>query len=232
MQTDMPHHGQRQINSSPELAAVLAPTQSERQFGRDGPARRGGLETYTIPHYPVHLIDVVRVGNGTRIIIRPTLPQDAQLQRNFFRALSAPSRYARFMTPLTELPEALAQRFSSIDYSGHLALLAEVFVGGHQTMIGEARYIVDPCDPITCEFAIAVADDWQFHGLARVLLEQLERQAVASGVRRMVADTFLANRAMIALAAQAGYVVRASREDTMLARLEKCLAPAAAPLPT
>ena len=48
----------------------------------------------------------------------------------------------------------------------------------------------------------------------------------------MVDDTFLANRAMIGLAAQAGYAVRASREDAMLARLEKCLAPPAAPLPS
>ena len=231
-QTDIPDHGQRQINGSRKLAAVPAPAQPERHVGRDGQARRGGPETYTIPHYPVHLIDVVRVGDGTRVIIRPTLPQDAELQRDFFRALSASSRYSRFMTPLTELPEALAQRFSSIDYSSHLALLAEVFVGGRQTMIGEVRYIVDPRDPITCEFAIAVADDWQFHGLASILLGRLERQAAASGVQRMVADTFLANRAMIALAAHAGYAVRARREDAMLARLEKCLASSTALLPS
>lgn len=193
---------------------------------------RGGLVTYTIPHYPVHLIDVVRVADGSRVIIRPTLPQDAELHRDFFRTLSVDSRNCRFMTPLTELPENMAQRFASIDYQSHLALLAEVFVGGHQTMIGEARYIVDPCDPAAGEFAIAVADIWQLRGLGNVLLDRLERQAAASGIQRMVADTLLANRAMIGLAAHAGYAVRASREDTMLARLEKRLAPLAALLPS
>ena len=151
--------------------------------------------TYTIPRYPVHLIDVVRLADGSRVTIRPTLPQDAELQREFFRRLSAESRYCRFMTRLNELPEALAERFASIDYRSHLALLAEVFEDGRETMIGEARYVVDARDPETCEFAIAVADDWQAHGIARALLDRLERQAAASGIRRMVADTLITNKA-------------------------------------
>ena len=186
--------------------------------------------TYTIPRYPVHLIDVVRLADGSRVTIRPTLPQDMELQREFFRTLSAEGRYCRFMTPLNELPEALARRFASIDYCSHLALLAEVFEDGLETMIGEARYVVDERDPATCEFAIAVANDWQGRGIARTLLDRLERQAAASRIRRMVADTLLVNKAMIGLAARTGYAVRANREDAALARLEKSLSPSAAPL--
>jgi len=37
--------------------------------------------TYTIARYPVHLIDVVTVANGGRVTIRPSLPQDLELQR-------------------------------------------------------------------------------------------------------------------------------------------------------
>jgi acetyltransferase len=187
--------------------------------------------TYTIPRYPVHLIDVVGLADGRCVTIRPTLPQDAELQREFFRALSAKGRYFRFMTPVNEVPEAVAQRFISIDYRSHLALLAEVFEDGRETMIGEARYVVDLRDPTTCEFAIAVADDWQARGLARALLDRLERQAGASGIRRMLANTLLANKAMIGLAARTGYAVRANREDATLARLEKNLTPSAAPPP-
>jgi acetyltransferase len=187
--------------------------------------------TYAIHRYPTHLIDVVRLTDGSRVTIRPMLPQDAELQREFFRCLSAKSRYYRFMTWLNELPEVLVERFASIDYRGHLALLAEVFDGRCETMIGEARYVVDERDPETCEFAIAVADDWQAHGIARALLDRLERQAAASGIRRMVADRLLANKAMIGLAGRAGYAVKASREDASLARLEKSLPPSVAPLP-
>ncbi|HET7155892.1 MAG TPA: GNAT family N-acetyltransferase [Hyphomicrobiaceae bacterium] len=179
---------------------------------------------YTIGKYPVHLIDVVHVADGRRVTIRPTLPQDAELQRTFFRSLSPESRHYRFMTRVSELPETLAERFTSIDYRAHVALLAEVFdESGHETMIGEARYVVEERDPTTCEFAIAVADAWQASGIARALLDRLERQAATSGIRRMVADTLITNRAMQRLAARAGFTVRASREDATLARLEKAL---------
>jgi acetyltransferase len=179
--------------------------------------------TYTIHRYPTHLIDVVRLANGSRVTIRPMLPQDAELQREFFRSLSAKSRYYRFMTWLNELPEALLERFTSIDYSSHLALLAEVFEGGRETMIGEARYVVDERDSETCEFAISVADDWQARGIALALLDRLERQAAASDIRSIVAETLSTNRAMIQFAARTGYAVEVSREDASLTRLEKLL---------
>ena len=128
-------------------------------FGRRIAAGGGRVVTYTIAKYPAHLIDVVRMADGRRVTIRPTLPQDVELQRTFFRSLSAESRYCRFMTRLSELPETLVERFTSIDYRAHVALLAEVFdEAGHETMIGEARYVVEERDPTTCEFAIAVAD--------------------------------------------------------------------------
>ncbi len=123
--------------------------------------------TYTIPRYPVHLIDVVRLVDGSRITIRPTLPQDLELQREFFRSLSTQGRYRRFMGPLNDLPEAVARRFTSIDYCSHLALLAEIFKDSREIMIGEARYVVDEDDPAVCEFALAVSDDWQACGIGR-----------------------------------------------------------------
>jgi acetyltransferase len=185
--------------------------------------------TYTIPRYPVHLIDVVRLDDGTRVTIRPSLPQDVDLQCEFFRALSAEGRYCRFMTRLSELPEELAHRFANVDYRNHVALVAEVFEAGRETMIGEGRYIVDVGNQEACEFAIAVADAWQGHGIARALLDRLEREAAASGIRRMAADTLLTNQAMMRLARRAGYVVAANRDDRTLGRLEKSLGSAAIP---
>lgn len=180
---------------------------------------------YTIGRYPVHLIDVVQAADGSRVAIRPTLPQDAELQRAFFRALSPLSRYYRLMTRVNELPDTLVEGFTNIDYGRHLALLAEVFdASGQQTMIGEARYVVDEGEPTMCEFAIAVADDWQGHGIARALLARLERQADAAGIRKMVADTLVANKPMRALAERAEYSIKANRDDFALARLEKLLA--------
>ena len=186
--------------------------------------------TYTIARYPVHLIDIVRVANGSRVTIRPTLPQDLELQREFFHSLSAEGRYRRFLSPLNELPEAVAQRFKSIDYRSHLALLAEVFEDSREIMIGEARYVIEQGDPASCEFAIAVADDWQAKGIGRALLARLEREAAASGIRGMFADTLYDNKAMLGLAARSGYGLKANREDARLVRLEKKLSGSTASL--
>jgi acetyltransferase len=157
------------------------------------------------------------------VTIRPTLPQDLELQREFFHSLSAEGRYRRFMSPLHELPEALAQSFSSVDYRSHLALLAEVFEDSHEIMIGEARYVIEQGDPVSCEFAIAVADDWHGNGLGRALLTRLEREAASSGIRRMLANTLYDNKPMLRLAVRSGYALKMNREDARLVGLEKRL---------
>jgi acetyltransferase len=186
---------------------------------------------YVIDRYPVHLIDVMRTADGRRITIRPTLPQDRELQKDFFRSLSAESRHSRFMTRLKELPDALAEQFASIDYRSHLALLAEVFDGGRETMIGEARYVVDADHHELCEFAISVADGWRRCGLGSALLSRLEHEAAASGINLMSAHTLVSNTAMCGLAVRAGYRVVADRCDVSQANLEKKLAAPNAPLP-
>ena len=122
--------------------------------------------TYQIHHYPAELIDVVHLDGGKRVVVRPVLPQDADLTGAFFRDLSAPSRYERFMTSMREVPADLMRRFTEIDYADHLALVAEVFVDGRETVIAEARY-VRGSDPTVAEFAVSVAEAWQGAPAAR-----------------------------------------------------------------
>jgi acetyltransferase len=173
--------------------------------------------------YPTHLIDVVLLANGSRVVVRPALPQDCELQRIFVRTLSDEVRYFRFMTRLSELSEAMAERFTSIDYRSHVALIATIFSDAGETMIGEARYVVDEGGGAACEFAVAVADAWQRMGLARTLLQRLANHAATSGMRRMVGATVSNNSAMIALAKHTGFAVARKREDGRLVQLVKDL---------
>jgi acetyltransferase len=185
--------------------------------------------TSTIPRYPAHLIDFIWAANGRRVTIRPMLPQDLRLQREFFRLLSPSVRYSRFLGWFDELPDGVARRLDNFDNSSHLALLAEVFEDRRETMVGEARYVIDQHDSAACEFALVVADHWQRCGIGRALLSLLEREAVASGLQRMLADTLYDNKAMRGLAASHGYTMRANREDARLVKLEKQLITQAAP---
>jgi acetyltransferase len=147
-------------------------------------------------------------------------PADAGLQRDFFQGLSAESRYGRFMSMVVHAPEAHIDKLVPVDQVRHLALLAVVVEDGREVMVGEARYVVDTKDAATCELAIAVADAWQSRGIGRALLVRLLAFAAGSGIRRMVAETFISNRRMIDLGRSAGFAVRASGEDRGVAVLE------------
>ncbi len=178
--------------------------------------------TYAIHHYPVGLIDVVRL-SGERVTIRPILPQDAELAQAFVRALSPGARHSRFFSGLKELAPDLLAQFTQLNYRDHLALVAETFAGGAGKIVGDARYVVD--HEGGADFAVAVADAWQGRGLGRLLLQRLECHAAASGVRQLYADTLYDNKAMLGLAQDTGFSVARRGRGAGLVRLEKDLAP-------
>ena len=178
--------------------------------------------TYQIHRYPAELIDVVHLTDGQRVVIRPVLPQDADLTGQFFRDLSPPARYHRFMSSLRELPPELMRRFTQIDYADHLALVAEVFVDGREIVIAEARYVRKP-DPTVAEFAVSVAEPWQGRKLARLLLVRLPCRAAVAGVRHMVGETLATNSRMLALARKAGFTILPSRDVRGVMLLERAL---------
>jgi acetyltransferase len=178
--------------------------------------------TYQIHRYPAELIDVVRLAGGERVVIRPVLPQDEDLTSAFFRNLSPPARYDRFMTGMREPPADLMRAFTQIDYADHLALVAEVFRDGWETVIAEARYVRKP-DRTVAEFAVSVAEPWQGRKLASLLLGKLACRAAAAGVRRMVGETLATNARMLALARKAGFTILPSRNVRGVMLLERAL---------
>ena len=179
--------------------------------------------TYKINRYPADLIDVVRLEGGQRVVIRPVLPQDADLTDAFFRNLSGGSRYDRFMTHMRDLPPDLLRRFTEVDYADHVALVAEVFADGRETVIAEARYVRTAADPGAAEFAVSVAEDWQGKGLARRLVGKLVCRAAAAGIDRIVGETLASNWRMLALARKAGFAIKTSPEVSGLMLLERPL---------
>jgi len=180
---------------------------------------------YQIHRYPAELIDVVVLSPGERVVIRPVLPQDEDLTSTFFRSLSPRARYDRFMASLREPPQELMRRFTQVDHADHVALVAEVFANGRETVIAEARY-VRTADPTVAEFAVSVAEPWQGKRLASLLLAKLACRAAAVGIERMVGETLASNARMLALARKAGFTIRPSGEVRGVMLLERGLSPA------
>jgi len=184
---------------------------------------------YQIHRYPADLIDVVRLNGGQRLVIRPVLPQDEDLTTEFFGRLTAPARYHRFMSPMRNLPPELIKRFTNIDYADHLALVAEVFEGGQEIVVAEARYARLASDPSAAEFAVSVAERWQGQGLASLLLSKLVRRAATTGIGRIVGETLATNGKMLHLARKAGFTITPSPQVPGLMLLERAIAAAGTP---
>jgi RimJ/RimL family protein N-acetyltransferase len=176
--------------------------------------------TYVIHRYPAELIDVVHLIEGGRVTVRPVLPQDADMLQTFVRDLSAGSRRNRFFRFLHELPSDLLDAFTSVDYRKHLALVAEVFEGGVETIIGEARYVVQD-DGTSAEFAVSVADAWQGRGIGTMLLQRLMARAAEAGLGLLFGQTLASNGGMQRLARKAGFTAELDPvdEDIVLLRM-------------
>ena len=177
--------------------------------------------------YPVELIDVLELRGGRRITVRPVLPQDGPVLQAFVRHLSAESRRQRFLGSMSELPTALLDRLTRIDYCSHLALVAEFFPDGVETVIAEARYALEPGDD-GAEFAVAVADEWQRSGLATELLRRLWAHSVAAGIGRLNAVSLDTNECMIRFARKSGFTITRMAESPGLLRFRLESAPPAA----
>ncbi len=140
--------------------------------------------------YPSQLITKWHY-DAVEVTIRPIKPEDADLEVEFVRKLSAETKYYRFMNTMRELPPAMVARLTQIDYDREMAFLATIQEDGREIEIGVCRYAVNP-DGESCEFAVVVADEWQHRGLARKLMGVLIETARNKGIMYMN-GVFLAN---------------------------------------
>ena len=163
--------------------------------------------------YPQHLTTHWTLPDGTNVTIRAIKPEDADLEVNFVRKLSAETKYFRFMNTMRELPPAMVVRLTQIDYDREMAFVATVAEDGQETEIGVCRYAVNP-DGESCEFAVVVADDWQHRGLARRLMSVLIETARNRGLGYMN-GVFLANNdRMLRFVQSLGFVLSNDPDDS------------------
>src|SRR5258706_1604178 len=126
--------------------------------------------------YPAHLFASWPLGIAHSITVRPIRPEDIDLETDFAHKLSKETRYNRFLGGGVRLTPELLEKFTRIDFSRDMALIASATIEGAETTIGVARY-ARLADDVICEFAITVADAWQGCGIGRKLLAMLVESA-------------------------------------------------------
>lgn len=177
--------------------------------------------------YPGHLTQLRTSPDGRLYTIRAIRPEDADLLQRFVREMSEESRYFRFVSSLQELTPRMLVRYTQVDYDRELALVAVVGPDGGQAgdahagaggtagderIIGVVRYLLNP-DGETCEFAIAIADDWQGRRLGSTLMQTIVDAARAKGLRRIEGYVLAGNAKMLGLMSRLGFAVTTWRED-------------------
>jgi RimJ/RimL family protein N-acetyltransferase len=142
--------------------------------------------------------------DGTRVRVRPVIPEDKVKLAEGFERLSSESRYRRFHAGMTRLTPALLRYLTEIDYVNHFAWAAFALEEPGEPGIGVARCVRIPDEPTVADVAVTVADDYQGRGLGTVLLETLALTALQMGIVRFRSYVLAENQPMLAILDTAG----------------------------
>lgn len=159
------------------------------------------------PGYPSNWEADVVLRDGSVAHIRPIVPADVPAIHRFHAGQSDESIYLRFFAPLRQLSDRDVHRFTHVDYIDRVALVAVT----REDIIGIGRY--DRIDRASAEVAFNISDNYQGKGIGSVLLEHLAAIAQEFGISKFTAEVLPRNRKMLAVFADAGYVVSRRIED-------------------
>jgi acetyltransferase len=172
--------------------------------------------------YPTHLVSSWQLADGTDVVIRPIRPEDVWLVQDFVKNLSEESRYFRFMKSVEQLSETLLVRFTQIDYSREMALIAVRTENDKEIELGVTRYAINP-DGESCEFALVVADSMRGTGLGQKLITALMDIARSKGLKKIEGEVLKNNANMLKLMKRLGFTATVNPEDGSIKNVYKDL---------
>ncbi len=170
----------------------------------------------------------VKLAGGVSAVVRPILPEDGPRLVEGLQQLSPESRRRRFLFSKGSFTAEELDYFTHCDGANHLALVVATGPNEREDQfVAVARCIRDPADVGLAEVAIAVADDWQHHGVGEMLIQALARSAWEAGIRCWSAILFTNNIAMRKLLEVVGKKQSERSEDAGVVRLIYQLSPQA-----
>jgi acetyltransferase len=200
-----------------EHGALAADARVVVQFMQPSADRYAHMAIYP---YPTHLVNRWQLADGTDITIRPIRPEDAGLVQTFVRNLSEQSRFFRFMNSVQELSQSMLIRFTQIDYSREMALIAVSEQHGVEVELGVARFAINP-DGESCEFALVIDDSMHGKGLGQKLMTALMDAARTKGMKIMEGEVLRNNADMLHLMERLGFEVKTSSDDDSIKSVRK-----------
>lgn len=156
--------------------------------------------------------------DGTVLRLRPIGPDDADELRAGFARLSPESRYRRFFTPVSSLPDSMVRRLTATDGHDHVAIVAETIplYDEPPEPLGIARFIRDRERTDAAEVAITVIDEMHGRGLGSLLLGVIAELARKQGLTTFLASVLADNGPMHRLIRRLGKVNAVRTEQGVL----------------
>ena len=164
----------------------------------------------------------VALRNGSTLHVRAVVTADAPAMRAFFEGLSLESIGLRFFgVPNVDWATKWAV---ATDDAERYALVATT--GPAHVIVAHGAYV--RIDDERAEVAFVVADAWQGHGIATIMLGQLAAAAQAHGITSFSADVLPGNHRMIGVFRDSGFPVELrTRGDVIEVELPTSLSEAA-----
>jgi RimJ/RimL family protein N-acetyltransferase len=141
---------------------------------------------------------VIRLADGTRLLVRHIRPTDKRLLAAAWDHLSEDSRRKRYLAPQPRLTSADLRYLTEIDGVHHVALVA-LHAKDWTRPVAVGRFVCMPDDAETAEVAITVDDDWQGHGIGKRIGLLLADEARSLGIRRFSASILSDNKPALRL---------------------------------
>ncbi len=148
--------------------------------------------------------------------MRHIVQGDAKLLVDLFHNLSERTKWLRFFSPVGIPAERLwdeATRLSEIDPRVQAALIATIEDNEVERAVAVARLIRNDRLADTAEVAIVVRDDFQRHGIGRIIFDLLVQVALVQDIKRLYAITLPENFGMQRLARGLGLPVTVRVQD-------------------
>lgn len=153
----------------------------------------------------------VLLRDGRVATLAPLKPADRPAVVNFFRRLSTESLAERFLATVSPEHAALADPLE-FDPARSISLGVWAGAGANAHLVAIGSYWLESDHATAAEFALAVEDTLQGHGLGTALLERLALIAARAGIPRFCAYVHPGNLRMLEVLHQTGFRTNEKRD--------------------
>ena len=172
---------------------------------RVGKSARTAADRLAIRPYPRELEQLIPLGDGRTLLLRPIRPEDEPSLQAAFADMTTEEMRLRFLVPVKTLTHVAAVRFTQIDYDREMGLiLTEPGIPGRTPIYGVVNIMAD-ADNERAEYAIIVRHDMTALGLGSYLMRRIIDYARARGIREIYGDVLHENRPMLRLCNALGF---------------------------